>query len=295
MMNAHNSSHLIGRPLRSVLEQTFESWELIIWDNASSDDLQTVLAEFPDDRVKYFFDPRPESLYYSRVKAIRQASSEFIAFLDHDDVWLPDKLASQLPLFDDPSVVVACSDYWTCRLGSSTGITRTLTRTYSEDRVPLESVLMDYRIALSTVVARTSVLVANLPARPPDYYIVEDLDLVCRTLRGGTLGVLHSPVTEYWVHDTNLSSDQQLVVQELEHWLESWVTEMGQVNPVPEWVYRRAYELAVVRARASLAAGARKKGVTQLPAQMPIRKKLKYLIAAALMSRQRLRATFSAR
>jgi len=294
-LNAHNSSHSIGRPLKSILEQTFENWELIIWDNASSDDLQAVLAQFPDDRIKYFCDPRPESLYCSRVKAIGQASSELIAFLDHDDAWLPEKLASQLPLFNDPSIVVACSDYWTCRSQSKSSITRTLTQTYLEDRVSLESVLLDYRIAFSTVVARTPVLKANMPVCPPDYFIVEDLDLVCRTLRGGALGVLHSALAEYWVHDSNLSSDQRLVVQELEHWLDSWVEDMGQVRPTPEWVYRRTYELAVIRARVSLAGGARRKGLTQLPAQMPIRKKLKYLIAATLMSRQRLRATFSAR
>jgi len=295
ILNAHNSAHLIERPLRSVLAQTFKNWELIVWDNASIDDLPSVLDKHVDPRIRFVADSKPRSLYESRVMAIRQARGEFVAFIDHDDCWLPNKLEIQLPLFADPTVVVTCSDYWTCRSREGMSTSRSLSRTYEADRVSLDSVLLDYRVALPTVMARRSTMIANFPQVPPDFFIVEDMDLVCRTLRAGCLGVLHKATAEYWVHDTNLSRNRHMVIAELEQWLESWIAERGETDPLPKWVKRRRYDLAVLRSRRLLAEGDRWKGVSELPRDMALGKRLKYLGAAALFSRARLRSVFSAR
>lgn len=295
ILNAHNSARLIERPLRSVLAQTFKNWELIVWDNASIDDLPSVLDKYSDPRIRFVADSRPRSLYQSRVMAIGQARGEFVAFIDHDDCWLPNKLEIQLPLFADPAVVVACSDYWTCRSHEGMATSRSFTRTYEADRVDLDSVLLDYRVALPTVMARRSTMIANFPQEPPDYFIVEDMDLVCRTLRAGCLGVLHKATAEYWVHDTNLSRNQHMVIAELEQWLESWIVEQGETDPLPQWVKRRKHDLAVLRSRSLLAEGYRRQGVSELPRDMAIGKRLKYLAAAALLSRAQLRAEFSSR
>ena len=295
ILNAHNSRRLIERPIRSVLAQEYTNWEIIVWDNASQDDLSSFLTSFDDPRIKYFYDQHQTSLYQARVNAISQATGEYIAFLDHDDAWLPEKLRLQVPLFDDPDVVLTCTDLWTCRASEHGAVSRSLSRTYDDDYVDLKSVLFEYRVGLPTVVARSSALRAGLPRYPPPYFIVEDMDLVCSTLKSGKLRVLHQPTAEYWVHDSNLSGNRDLMLEELESWLDRWTSEFGFLEPETGWVSRRSYELEVLRARSLLSSGQRWLGFRALPNSMPSRKRLKYAAAAALLPREQLRRRFSKR
>ena len=80
-------------------------WELVFWDNASTDSTAEIAAGFGDPRMRYFRSPELMPLGRARTLAIREARGEWLAFLDHDDVWLPEKLAMQLAL-DDPGVAI---------------------------------------------------------------------------------------------------------------------------------------------------------------------------------------------
>ena len=102
IMNAHNSEAFLTEALASVVAQSYTNWEVILWDNASSDGSQAVAEYFADDRIHYFQAPDKVSLYQSRVNALARASGLLVAFLDCDDTWHPEKLSRQVREFTDP-------------------------------------------------------------------------------------------------------------------------------------------------------------------------------------------------
>jgi glycosyltransferase involved in cell wall biosynthesis len=97
-MAAKNYGKFLAEAVESVLAQTVSDWELLIIDDGSSDDTQQVAARFTDPRIRCV---KSDRLGQSRAKnlGIDLARGEFIAFLDADDAWLPEKLEKQLALF----------------------------------------------------------------------------------------------------------------------------------------------------------------------------------------------------
>ncbi len=98
-----NYAHYLLEAIQSVLVQTLTDYEIIVVDGGSTDSTRSVAAQF-EDRVRYLYKPSP-SPNNSRNEGIRAAQGRYVAFLDADDKWLPDKLTLQVPLFEaNPSV-----------------------------------------------------------------------------------------------------------------------------------------------------------------------------------------------
>jgi glycosyltransferase involved in cell wall biosynthesis len=104
IMNVRNGAATLRAALESALAQTFQDWELIVWDDCSTDDSARVVAGFSDARIRYFRAPQPTPLGQARDAAMRHAGGEWLAFLDQDDVWLPRKLEQQLAIANNPQV-----------------------------------------------------------------------------------------------------------------------------------------------------------------------------------------------
>jgi glycosyltransferase involved in cell wall biosynthesis len=86
--------------IASVLAQSYRDFEIVVIDDASTDDTARTVADFHDERVRYFRNPRNLGEGGSRNAGLRRASGEYIAFIDDDDTWLPTKLAAQVDLLD---------------------------------------------------------------------------------------------------------------------------------------------------------------------------------------------------
>lgn len=89
----YNHAHYLGRALESVKQQTYAYWEVIIVDNHSQDNTDQVVREFNDPRFHLLKIHNAGVIAASRNKGVRAAKGEWIAFLDSDDWWTPDKLA----------------------------------------------------------------------------------------------------------------------------------------------------------------------------------------------------------
>lgn len=114
IMPMHNSESYVRIAIDSVLAQTYEKWELIVVDDASTDHSRSIVEEYAcrDNRVRLLINDTPVGMPYSpRNYGIKHANGDYIAFLDSDDVWLPNKLEEQLPLFSNSRVAVVFSDY----------------------------------------------------------------------------------------------------------------------------------------------------------------------------------------
>lgn len=97
IMPSYNTGRYIGETIKSVLAQTYRNWELIIIDDCSTDDTEHIVAEFTkDERIRFFKNKKNSGAAVSRNKALRMAKGKWIAFLDSDDLWKPDKLEKQI-------------------------------------------------------------------------------------------------------------------------------------------------------------------------------------------------------
>ena len=112
IMNCFNGEQYLEEALKSVLDQTYENWELIFWDNRSEDESSDIFKKFKDNRFKYFLSDRHTTLCKARNLAIEKTKGDFLAFIDTDDMWLPNKLEKQIPLFKDNSVGLVYGNYW---------------------------------------------------------------------------------------------------------------------------------------------------------------------------------------
>lgn len=96
IMPSYNTAKFIAESIDSVLAQTYTDWELLIVDDCSTDNTDEVVAAYTDPRIKYVKNEKNSGAAVSRNKALAMASGKWIAFLDSDDLWTPDKLEKQI-------------------------------------------------------------------------------------------------------------------------------------------------------------------------------------------------------
>ena len=102
IMPSYNTGGYIAETIASVLAQTYTNWELLIVDDCSSDDTDRVVEPFlKDPRIRYFKNETNAGAAVSRNRALREAKGRWIAFLDSDDLWLPEKLETQIAFMEE--------------------------------------------------------------------------------------------------------------------------------------------------------------------------------------------------
>ena len=96
IMNGFNSARYLAEALESLLAQTYSNWELVFWDNRSEDNSEDIVRSFADPRIHFHRADKRMPLAEGRNRAVERAGGKWIAFLDCDDLWLPQKLAMQI-------------------------------------------------------------------------------------------------------------------------------------------------------------------------------------------------------
>ena len=100
IVNCYNGDKYLKKNLESVQKQKYQNWELIFWDNQSTDNSKKIFESFKEPRFKYFYAEKHTTLYEARSSACRKSKGEFIAFLDCDDWWYEDFLSSREIFFE---------------------------------------------------------------------------------------------------------------------------------------------------------------------------------------------------
>lgn len=111
IMPVYNAEIFLNQSIQSVISQTYQDWELLVVDDCSNDNSVIVIQKFvqQDNRIRYFKTDRPSgSPILPRNIGIENAKGRFIAFLDSDDAWLPNKLETQLKMFEQYEDMAIC-------------------------------------------------------------------------------------------------------------------------------------------------------------------------------------------
>lgn len=258
IVNCFNGAAFLRQAIESVIAQTWDNWEMVFWDNQSTDDSEAIVKSFKDPRIRYYYAPTHTLLYEARNYAIEKAEGEFLAFLDVDDCWLPEKLEQQIDLFRDPEVGIAYGNFWIENLRKGKrwiAYSRRLPEGYVLDRL-----LENYRVGLLTLMVRRGALPANAAPFDPRYHIIGDFDLVVRLAAKHKAACIQKPVGIYRVHgsnETSLRHDRHIAE------LERWCAEMSK-DPVigKRKAFTRVQEYTdYVRAIGALIKGHRQKAI----------------------------------
>lgn len=113
IINCFNGSQFLSRAIDSILVQSFENFELIIFDNCSTDDSPEIVKRYQDERVRLVSSREPQviPLYAARNEAVDHASGDIVCFLDCDDLMLPGRLSLIAETFSEASIQWMCTSY----------------------------------------------------------------------------------------------------------------------------------------------------------------------------------------
>lgn len=113
VMPTYNCADYIGLSIESIISQTMTDWEIQIVDDCSTDNTRTILQPYLKEysNIHYHCLPQNGGPAVARTEAIKRASGKYIAFLDSDDVWFPQKLEKQITFMKENSAVFSCTAY----------------------------------------------------------------------------------------------------------------------------------------------------------------------------------------
>lgn len=121
-----NCAAFVAETIRSIQSQTYTNWELLFQDDCSTDNTKELVAQFAekDSRIKYECNPKNSGAAITRNNALRRAKGRWIAFLDSDDLWLPDKLEKQIRFMVENDYYFSYTNY--CEINEQSAETGTL-------------------------------------------------------------------------------------------------------------------------------------------------------------------------
>ena len=220
IMNCHNGETYLKESINSLINQTYKNWELIFWDNFSSDSSKEVLIQFSDKRIKYYYTKNFTPLYEARNLAIKKTSGEFISFLDTDDWWSPKRLEKQIELFfKDKNLDIVYTNFYF--FYNKTKTKKIISKKNLPDGKITQKLLSHYNIGgiLTTLCKKKIFQTKQFIGK---YEIIGDFDFFVNVSLSSFFGCIQEPLAYYRVHESNMSSRKiHLHIQELESWLKN--------------------------------------------------------------------------
>ena len=239
----YNRVHFLGETIQSVLNQTYRDFELIIADDGSTDNTEQLVKSFGSDRIKYIqLKKNSGSSAVPRNTGLKAATGKYIALLDSDDTWLPDKLKLEVNFLDThPSIGLVYSDYtYFGSRGSSE-------KTGFESKLPVSGFVLKEMFLNNPIISDT-VLVRKLCFEKVglfDESIVQcgDLDMWLRIAVCFEIGYVDVPLARYRLHEKNrhLETGNSLIgeITTRKKCLESSPFLLDEI--APEMMYQKYY------------------------------------------------------
>lgn len=202
-----NHANFLRNAIQSVIDQTYDNWEVIIVNNFSTDNTIDVVAEFNDPRIQLVNYRNQGVIAASRNEGIRLATGSVVAFLDSDDHWFPHKLAKCVVQIDQGNDVVCHGENW-----SSEGLpTRAVYYGPVKNSRPNKLLFRGNCISTSATIVRKDVLneVGGFSINP-EFITAEDYELWIKLAKATEKFIfIHEILGEFRRHDQSASSAVQ--------------------------------------------------------------------------------------
>ena len=202
LMPVYNGEKYIAQAMDSVLSQTFRDFEFIIIDDGSSDKSAEIIKSYNDKRLRHIANSTNLGLAGARNRAIEVSNSDYLAWLDCDDISLPNRLMEQVALLDAHPKIGLCGT-WVRTLGL---IPEHIWRYPTDPGVVRGRMLFDDPVATSSVMMRRSCLAAEELQFNPRFPPAEDYDLWERISRINGVCNIPKVLTLYRIHPNQIST-----------------------------------------------------------------------------------------
>lgn len=204
IMPCYNMERFIADTINSVIHQTFADWELLIVDDASTDGTVAIVQSLAeqDDRINFSANSEHAGIAPTRNSCIKKAKGRFLAFLDADDIWHPEKLERQLHFMLDRHIGFSYSSY----------------DLIDESGKPMEKTIktagdLDYKAYLRNTIIGCSTVMVDIdvigPVEVPDFRTSEDTATWLDILKKGFKAyAIEEPLTFYRIRSHSASSNK---------------------------------------------------------------------------------------
>lgn len=240
----YNRAYCLGRTIQSVIDQTYKNWELIIVDNNSTDDTSLLVASFNSPRIQLFQIHNEGVIATSRNKGLHEAKGDYVALLDSDDWWLPEKLHASVEQLDAGADIV----YHDLYLVKSFPCKPKLWKRVKSRQVispVFQDLLFNGNVINNSSVVVKRELMKQIGGFSDDPLLItaEDFDAWIRLAKITEAFVrLNKPFGYYWGGGNNNSAPQRTITS-MRFLLERYAKELGkdQTDFLPGWM---SYSLA---------------------------------------------------
>jgi glycosyltransferase involved in cell wall biosynthesis len=207
LLNCFNSSEFISKAIQSVIDQSYNNWELIIWDDGSTDDTVKIIKQFQDKRIKLYLANQNIGLCKSRVKATKKINGSLVSILDSDDYYHQDKLRQQVKIFEKfPSVSICAT--WTKTYNQN----NTLLRLYNAKADDSE---IKKKLIFVNLLVHSSIMYRRLSAQKVGWYsnlleYSQDYDLTLKLIKNEDIALIRDYLTYVTLRTNNMTNSKSL-------------------------------------------------------------------------------------
>ena len=238
MMNCFNGERYLHESLKSVLSQNYKNWELIFWDNQSTDNSKKIIKSFKDKRIKYFYAKQHTNLHKARNQALKKCKGIYIAFLDTDDIWHPRKLSKQISELKKSKKKIIYSNCLI--LNKQTFIKK---KKLSNKKLPSGFIFLNlidnYLIFLCTLVFEKKILIENNLRFDETFKIIGDFDLVMKLALKYEIRCVQENLATYRIHKKSFSINNKLLeVYEQIKWYKHFI-KVNKINKIQKKKFSR--------------------------------------------------------
>ena len=240
IVNCYNGEKYLSETLDSVLNQTYKNWEVIFWDNRSTDASAKIFKNYKDTRFKYFYADEHTPLGEARNLAVKKADGDFICFLDSDDLWDKEKLEKQMSYFSNSEVGVVYSNFWILKKNKK--------KLFTNKELPrgniYKELIRNYNVGILSVVIRKDFFLKLEKKFDERFSMLEDFDLIIRLSKLCFFESIQTPLCSYRLHSDNLTNtSKEKEVEEFEIWLKDNEASMNlnDVNKIKKDIKNRRF------------------------------------------------------
>ncbi len=208
IINCYNGEKYLREAIDSVIAQTYENWELVFWDNQSTDSTREIVESYKNPKIHYYYASEHTPLGEARNLAVEKANGEYINFLDADDVWSSNKLDEQVKLIVPGKVEVVYTPFEII-YGENTKPSKKMLRNY--DRLISHTlykgdiytkILEENYIIFSGILFKKKIFI-EVGGVNGSFQQYEDWDLLLKTALSTQFGVAKGAKTFYRIHGSN--------------------------------------------------------------------------------------------
>jgi len=212
LINCYNSEKFIFEAIQSAINQTYENIEIIIWDNASTDNTSNIIKKFNSSKIKYYKNNIHTTLGIARIKACSFLNGEYVAILDSDDIAYKTRIADQYEFFiKNPDISL---------IGGWVNIINSKSKVISNFIPHFNNLSLDDTVLWTNPLTHSSIMYKKKIAKQIGWYSdkfinFQDYALTLKFKSVGRIGILKKIVSARRIHENNSINKKETFVKQI--------------------------------------------------------------------------------